>query len=276
VKLIRRSADQIAQQMHTDPEYVRAAANKFAEKIVRERANLDQIAEIAVAELSGPEEHATAAEEAPPISDDWLNNFETEASQLSSEDMQRMFGKILAGEIRRPSSYSIRTVKLMAQLDRPAATLFKLLCSLAVCLRNPVTGQVYDARVVSFEGSAAQNSLASYGLSFNELNVLEEYGLIISDYNSYSDYIAAVASHGKVLATLYHAGQDLGLAPKDEADPPKAPLRLNGVQLTRSGREMLPIVDIEPNIAYTKALRSHFDKLNLTVIPVTITKAQGS
>jgi hypothetical protein len=39
---------------------------------------------------------------------------------------------------------------------------------------------------------------------------------------------------------------------------------------------MLPIVDIEPNIAYTKALRSHFDKLNLTVIPVTITKAQGS
>jgi hypothetical protein len=274
VKLIRRSADQIAQQMQTDPEYVRAAANKFAEKIVRERVNLDQITEIAVAELSGQEESATAAEEAPPISDDWLNVFEAEAGQMSSEQMQLLFGKILAGEIRKPSSYSIKTLKLMSQLDNHAAVLFKLFCSLAVRLRNPVTGQIYDARVISFEGNPAQNGMASYGLSFNELNILEEYGLIISDYNSYMDFTIVVAQqNNSVLATMYYAGQDLGLAPKAGASITN-PLRVHGVQLTRGGREILPIVAAEPNVAYTTAMRAYFDKLGLTMVPVNVARAK--
>jgi hypothetical protein len=274
VKLIRRSAEQIAQQMHTDPEYVRAAGNKFAEKIVRERVNLDQITEIAVAELSGPEDSATAAEEAAPISDDWLNVFEAEAGQMSSEQMQLLFGKILAGEIRKPSSYSIKTLKMMSQLDNRAAVVFRLFCSLAVRIRNPVTGQIYDARVISFEGNAAQNGLASYGLSFTELNLLEEYGLIISDYNSYMDFTVVVANqNNSVLATMFYAGQDFGLAPKAGVSITN-PSRVHGVQLTHGGREILPIVDVEPNVAYTTAMRAYFDKLGFTVVPVNVAMAK--
>jgi hypothetical protein len=139
VKLIETSASQIAKQMQTDPEYARAAASKFAQKIIRERVNVDQVSEFAAADLKS--EPQTAAREknpeAPPISEDWLNAFEGEAAQMSSEQMQRLFGKILAGEIQRPSSYSIKTLKLMAQLDNQAANLFKLFCSLSVSIRPP-------------------------------------------------------------------------------------------------------------------------------------------
>jgi hypothetical protein len=136
VKVTTASADQIAQRMQTDPSYVRAAANKYAHKIVRERVNLDQIAFNAAEELKstnaiadqtrGAKEGAKEPD-GTPISEDWLNVFENEAAQMSSEQMQRLFGKILAGEIRRPTSYSIKTVKLMAQLDNEAAELFRVL-----------------------------------------------------------------------------------------------------------------------------------------------------
>ena len=187
VKLIDASAHQIAEQMKTDPEYARAAARKFAQRIVRERVNIDQVSEIAAADLKS-KSHAVANEtepEVPPISEDWLNAFEGEAAQLSSDQMQRLFGRILAGEIRRPTSNSIKTIKLMSQLDNRAATLFSLLCSLSISTGVPNHG-IIDARVVSM-GNAGSNSLQAYGLGFDALNILHEYGLIIPDFNSYMD-----------------------------------------------------------------------------------------
>jgi hypothetical protein len=194
VKLIETSARQLAKQMQTTPEYARAAAAKFAQKIIRERVNIDEIVHLAADELKS--EPVNAAEpEAAQISEDWLNAFESEAAQMSSEQMQRLFGKILAGEIRRPRSYSIKTLKLMAQVDNRAAALFSLLCSLSISCRVPNSNIIIDARVVSM-GNAGQNSLQAYGLGFDALNILQEYGLIISDYNSHMDYRAEIVREG--------------------------------------------------------------------------------
>jgi hypothetical protein len=72
VRLINASAAQIAKQMQTDPEYARAAASKFAHKIIRERVNLDQISEIAAADLKSEPRTTGNAEqpEASPISEE--------------------------------------------------------------------------------------------------------------------------------------------------------------------------------------------------------------
>lgn len=199
VRLINASASQIAKQMRTDPEYARAAASKFAQKIIRERVNVDQVSEIAADDLKS-EPLAAGEPEAPPISEDWLNAFESEAAQLSSEQMQSLFGKILAGEIRRPTSYSIKTFKIMAQVDNRATALFSLLCSISLPVPN--LKYIMDARVVSM-GHAGSNSLQAYGLGFDALNILHEYGLIISDYNSYMDYRTTVMYEGgKVLLPM--------------------------------------------------------------------------
>jgi hypothetical protein len=123
---------------------------------------------VAAEELRTPPETETTETqaEAAPISDDLLNAFENEASQASSEQMQRLFGKILAGEIRRPGSFSIRTIKLLSQPDNSAALTFHRLCSLSASLRT--ADRIFDARVISM-GSAAANSLQPFGLSFDIL-----------------------------------------------------------------------------------------------------------
>ena len=61
VKLIDTSADQIAKQMQTNQTYARAAASKFAQKIIRERVNIDQISQLAADDLKS-EPHAAGNE----------------------------------------------------------------------------------------------------------------------------------------------------------------------------------------------------------------------
>jgi len=266
VRLINASASQIAKQMRTDPEYARAAASKFAQKIIRERVNIDQVSEIAADELKS-EPLASGEPEAPPISEDWLNAFESEAAEMSSEQMQRLFGKILAGEIRRPTSYSIKTLKLMAQVDNRATALFSRLCSLSISWRVPNLNIIIDARVVSMGASAEANSLQAYGLGFDALNILQEYGLIIPAFTSYMDYRAAIVREGKVSLPIIYQNSQWGLS---TAVPPSLanPFNVIGVAFSQSGKELLSIVDINPNEQYTEALHKFFEQQGITMTRV--------
>ena len=163
VKLIKKNATLIARDMEVDKEYAQVAVRRFGQKIVREQVNLDLICEEAANQLKNTDNAQTIGE-VGQIDDDWLNYFEKEASQRSTEDMQILFGKILAGEIRRPSSISIKAVKIMGDLDSEVANLFRRLCSLCIVFAMPRTGKIVDARVLSLSGDAAQNSLLKYGV----------------------------------------------------------------------------------------------------------------
>lgn len=211
IKIIDTQANQIASQMEVDPEYARIAVRKFGQKIVREQVNLDSIAVIAVEELSNAD-HTKDDEgiHRPDISEDWLNAFEKEACDKSSDEMRLLFGKILAGEIKKPSTFSIRTIKILSQLDNQAASVFHVLSSLTSTIR--VGDRIFDSRVISFGGSAASNALREYGLSFDKLNILQEYGLVISDYNSYMGYESCIVNEqNEVFMTFQYQGKQFYL-----------------------------------------------------------------
>ena len=266
VELIKATSDQISKQMMIKPEYVRAAADKFSQKIIRKQINIDQISAIALDELKSQKHLLKDDEIEPsPISDDWLNAFESEATQMSSEQMQKLFGKILAGEIQRPSSYSIKTVKLLAQLDNLAAILFTTLCSLSVSLRLG-DHLIQDARVVSL-GDASSNTLQSFGLGFDQLNILQEYGLIIANYNSYMDYQFSIVRDGAAFLPMKYQNADWALIPK-EGITIQQDLKITGVAFSKSGKELLSIVDVIPNNAYDLVLKNHFENLGFSMLKI--------
>ena len=275
IQIIEENADQIAQQMKVPPEYARRAGNKFAEKIIREQINLDKVSAAAINELQqsesdGSTDQSTDSGEEKTISDDFLNSFEEEARQKSSEDMQLLFGRILAGEIRKPGTYSTRTVKVLGQLDQSAATLFKKLCSVCVAqvFDNQAEGYVRDARVSSLGGNAGANALSKYGLGFSRLNILHEYGLIISDYNSWLDYkLCIVNENPPVSIPFRHQGRHWILLPSPERDKNQK-CRVSGVALSRAGCELFRIVDPDPMGKYTEDLKKFFTKQNLQMIEV--------
>ena len=267
IKMIETNATQIARQIKVDEEYARIAARRYGQKIIREQVNLDLISEEAARQLKDDEAHTSG--EVGQIDDDWLNHFEKEASQRSTEDMQQLFGKILAGEIRRPSSFSIKAVKIMGEIDKAAANLFKRLCSMCIVLRIPDTNQIFDARVVSLSGNAGHNALQKYGLDFGQLNILQEYGLIIADYNSWRDYRLSVVNKNNAIGLGFsHQNIYWGLLPEADRQDGQE-LRLNGVALSNAGQELLNIVEIEPIENYTNDLAEFFATKKLKMLPIS-------
>lgn len=63
---------------------------------------------------------------------DWLNHFSDIAGQKSTPEMQLLFGKILAGEIRKPGSFSPMTINVLANLTPKIARKFEKLCSISM------------------------------------------------------------------------------------------------------------------------------------------------
>ncbi len=285
---------QIVQQVKVDPEYALKAGHKFAEKIIREQLNLDKISAIAANELKNSEsnnptdpdtsepnkEQSTDSTnqdinsgEEKTIDDYWLNIFATEARPVSTEEMQHRFGRVLAGEIEKPESYSIKAVKLLGELDQKTAALFKRLCSACVVFgffRIPNSEHIIDAGVLSLGGSAGSNALSKYGLGFGQLNLLNEYDLIISNYNSWFKCNLYLLGGGKrAFLPFEHQGKYWNLLPLSEQEN-DLELKLSGVVLSRVGRELFRIVDQDPMPEYTEDLRKFFAEQNLNMIEVNI------
>lgn len=267
LKIIRKEGDVISEQIHVPKEYISKASSKFASKVIKEQLNLDQITLNAATEIVKNNKIENDGKETEDISEDWLNEFENLARLKSSEDMKLVFGKILSGEIIKPGSFSIKTIKLISQLDNEAAKLFQIICNHTISLR--LGGKIYDARVVSFTGSPASNSLKKFDLSFDALNVLQEYGLIITDYNSFMHYSSCVANEqNQVTATFQFQNKNYAFKPKDDQRYDKD-VKLNGICLTKAGKELLDIIPIINNSnIYKEELINYFKSKHLDMVEV--------
>lgn len=274
IQITENITDQITEQIKVPPEYAQSALKKYGEKIIREQINLDRVSAAAINELQQSEsddstDQSTEGSEEKTISDDFLNSFEEEVRQKSSEEMQLLFGRILAGEIRKPGSYSIKTVKILGELDQNAATLFKKLCSVCVALEISNVEFLLDIRVPALGGNPGSNALSKYGLGFDQLNVLHEYNLIISDYNSWFDYkLCIINKNPPITIPFLHQGRYWVLSPSSPEHNESQEFRVSGVALSRAGRELFPIVDQDSMEAYTEDLKKFFARQNLQMVEV--------
>ena len=231
----------------------------------KRQRNILAVVEQAAAELGDNE-----VESSEP-NHDWTARFFSEVQDVSSEDMQVLWSKVLAGEVERPGSTSLRTLDILRNIDRATAALFRKFCSACVSIRMNEK-QFIDARVPSLGGNAGGNTLQKYGLGFGSLNLLNEHGLIISDYNSWYDYRICTGiqpNHEEpvLLIPFTFQGQHWALMPKKPRDTSQE-FRLSGVALTRSGQELSTIVGIEPMNEYTQALVKFFETQNLRMAEV--------
>lgn len=285
LKIISTSGDQIAKQMEVDPEFASIAGQKYSQKIIREQVNLDAIGAAAAHQLKDDakafgsnalivEAYIPAQVEANPadkqISDAWLNHFEQEARNTSTAEMQLLFGRILAGEVQKPSSFSIKTVRLLSSLDSDIAQMFRRFCSLSISLQSGA--KLLDVRVLMAAGNGGWNELDSFGLGFEELNILQEYGLIIAEYDSKYDYTSCLTHRDEpVSAPLIYQKRQWGL--RDPSEPRNyTGISLTGISLSTSGKELFKVVDLEAADSdilklHMHALKSYLENQGLEMIP---------
>ena len=232
------AARSLAEGFHTNSDLAARAYAQHASKVLKEQVNVEDVLGIALDQLSKSE--ATAEPRGVP-NDDWLAALRNEAAQRSSEEMKLAFGKILAGEIQSPGTYSIRTVRTLGMMETRTASLFKTLCNVVFVV------QLVDSRVITPSGNAAHNALQEFGLSFSQLNVLQENGLIISDFNSWLEY----SQFTQIPIPMSYAGRRVRLAPTEGMGNS---VQLHGVALTSLGTELYGVVDLEENKSYSGKL----------------------
>ena len=130
-------------------------------------------------EILGEEGSNTATATDNPYEDDWLSTFENESCHKSSKDMQERFVRMLAGEIKRPGTFSIRTIKILGQIDPKTASVFRIFCSGCVSFDNPSgSGSIYESIFPKFQVGRYSSFLKKYGLNDVMLSNLQEFSLL--------------------------------------------------------------------------------------------------
>ena len=205
---------------------------------------------------------------------DWTARFFSDIQDVSTKEAQLLYAKVLAGEVEKPGSTSMRTLSILRNLDRPTAMLFKVLCSACIAL---FTGedQLVDARVLALGGDADQNAFRKFGLAFDNLNILNEHGLIISDYKSRYDIRTCINTFGTnekqekliVRIPFKFEGRYWVLEP---TTPWKTGVeyRVSGVALTKAGRELLRVVECQPVHGYSQELKAFFTSQKMVMTEV--------
>jgi hypothetical protein len=86
--------------------------------------NIERVTAIAASEL--PDSVSSA-----PVDPDWTAQYFNHAQDVSDADLQVLWGRILAGEVAKPGSYSKRTLGFLGTLEKWEAQGFTDLCAFA-------------------------------------------------------------------------------------------------------------------------------------------------
>jgi len=99
------------------PAVAKASARQMLEDSVRRQVNVAKAIVQAEQRLRGDSQD-------PPkekINDDWLYRWRDYASDVSAEEMQQLWGNLLAGELKAPGSYSFRCLDSLRNLSQSEA-----------------------------------------------------------------------------------------------------------------------------------------------------------
>jgi hypothetical protein len=108
------------------------ADERVRTKESKRQKNMEAIAAQAV--LALPE---AVSEE--PVDEDWITQFFNHCQDISNEEMQSLWARLLAGEVAKPGSFSLRTLDLIKVLDKDDADLFTRFCSMVWQIQNEFT-----------------------------------------------------------------------------------------------------------------------------------------
>lgn len=201
------------------------AAERTRKKEERRQKNVEKIAKDACDLM--PEEVSDT-----PVEQDWTTQFFEQCQDISDEQMQSVWSKILAGEIARPGSYSLRTLSLVRELSKRDAEHFNLLGTAIWRLETQFRPFIFDISKLDKYPEMAINPPLLFAL--------EEAGLIRM----------AVPNFSKNFPPNTRAPIQYGDRIYVLGNSEKTTLHTGAVDLTTAGQELAGILSRNPVSGY--------------------------
>jgi len=222
------------------PDMAKRAEMRSAAEAIAQQENLERIAASAAQAMAD-----SVSEE--PVSADWRTLFFSHARDVSDHMMRGVWGQVLAGEVAKPGSYSMRTLELLRLMSRAEAEAFARFCNL-----------VFEPDyVVRMDGG-----LDEFGVSFADILALQGAGMLFETFSISKSFPKKGAQvPAKCLLVTHDVGLQLSLHRRFEASV---------YMLTRAGRELRRLVSSQANPAYIEAVRKDLTMPGVALEPFPI------
>lgn len=139
----------------------------------------------AVAEIAFREAKVgTDFSEESGVDEEWFERYMDAAKFVSSEEMQLIWGKILAGEFEKPGSTPPNMIRVLSEITPELAQAFQKICSMGVSVtelkENNQVNEWGTINIVPYFSNIER--LEKKGISFKILNELDSLGIIKFSY----------------------------------------------------------------------------------------------
>ncbi len=183
-----------------------------------------------------------------PVEQGWTNRFFDSVADISDEDLQKLWGEVLAGEIKQPKSYSLRTLETLKNLSKHEAEMFAKIAPYIIKCYGDETRTFYDYFLL-LECVTDDHISKKMQVNFSMILDLSNAGLISSGGLIYAGFdIPSNATE-----TIYGICENVQLL---NNDPNVVSIRANAFILSTAGKELLPVVlstsNIHPYETYMK------------------------
>jgi len=230
-KLSISSPKELPKEIQINPTIEERTQERINFQETKKQINIENITACAADELKN--EHPISDK---PLDEDWTTRFFKIAEDISNEEMQALWGKILAGEIKRPQSYSLRTLELIRNLTKIEANIFIKVANFAISTNN-----------INFVFKGNDKELEEkFNISYGEIALLTEVGLIQpGDFVNWQ-----LLSTPQDSQAVFTSGNIVMVANK-KANSQLIQIPIN--LFTNSGNELLKLVSIKPSLEYLKS-----------------------
>ena len=201
---------------------------------VRKQKNIDNVIKLAIDELKDDFDVSSI-----PVDEDWAVRFFSIAEDISNEQMQQLWGKILAGEVKSPNSFSLHTIEYLKNMSKEEADLFS----------KAANYTINDSDFSFIFRSFNNKMLEKNGLFYSEILHLIELKLIHPEINigmtygkTSEDVEVVFTSDIYIIKTMKKAGTPICELPL--------------YKFTQIGSELIKLLTITPVESYINEFKS--------------------
>ncbi|QFT56482.1 DUF2806 domain-containing protein [Microbulbifer sp. THAF38] len=169
------------------------------------------------------------------IDEDWLHSWREYAGKVSAEQLQELWGRVLAGEVKQPGSFSIRALEFLKGLSKKEADLI-------ACASKFIISEIIHRDQTDLLNKA--------GLKFDQLLYLQEIGILagVESRNLGTNYPSRLAdSYESILLAKNKA---LRIEHSDSSKN----LLVESYSITQLGIEILRLCEFDIDEEYFRAV----------------------
>ena len=235
------------QQIEGMPELGTILINDMLEDKARKQANAAGVAIEAIDAMKAlpapeaPTADAAANDLEAEIDEDWMNQFARYAEDASSERLQQVWGRVLAGEVRKPGSFSRHTLRFIAELDKETAENCEL-----------IGRHVVGAWLLK-SGQWNEGKLFLVSVDLQRLGIIEGIGFSGPQQNYTLDANGNAAIAGKAWGLLVRG-------------TPGTKLSFPVFVLTRLGQQVMSLLNVADEVASLREIEGQLNKSGLQLI----------